>query len=319
MNSKLISIIIPTSNRAHLIIETLVSIQKQTYVNWECLIIDDGSTDNTISVLSNFLKYDNRFTYLRRPKNRLKGPSSCRNYGFELSKGSFVQFFDSDDIMHHNHLEEKIIAIKATDFVVCKIQEFQGDFDFDLFKTDNVPDILKFDDLFEAFVCGNFPMMMVAPMWRAEVLKRHLPFNENLHILEDHELYARILFEFKTYAIVNKTLIYYRQSQTSSMNQFYVNLQSGIDSYLLAKKSVLKLSQSKNIKLAILKMVLGIMRMGLAQKNYRNAEKCFTFIKTEKLAYTYSLQIKTFRIKAFYRLFKIIGRGDTKFKFLLKV
>ncbi|MFV5686299.1 glycosyltransferase family 2 protein [Flavobacterium sp. GB2R13] len=316
---EIISIIIPTFNRAHLILDTLVSIQRQTYPYWECIIIDDGSVDDSKSLILGFLKDDRRFTYLQRPENRPKGASSCRNYGFELSKGSFVQFFDSDDIMHPNHLEEKIIAIKAADFVVCKLQEFQGNFDYDLFKTDNVPDILKFDDLFEAFVCGNFPMMMVAPMWQSVVLKRHLPFNENLHVLEDHELYSRILFEFKTYAIVNKTLIYYRQSQTSSMNQFYSNLQTGIDSYLLAKKTVLKLSQSKNIKLAILKMVLGIMRMGLAQKNYHNAEKCFAFIKTEKLAYNYSLQRKTFRVQAFYLLFKIIGRGNTKFKFLLKV
>jgi hypothetical protein len=103
------------------------------------------------------------------------------------------------------------------------------------------------------------------------------------------------------------------------MNQFYANLQTGIDSYLLAKKAVLQLSQSKAIKFAILKMVLGVMRMGLAQKNYLDAEKCFTFIKIEKLAYTFNLERKTYRIKGFYLLFKLAGRGDTYFKKMLKL
>jgi glycosyltransferase involved in cell wall biosynthesis len=315
----MISIIMPMYNSSKWIVETLTSISMQSYINFECIIIDDESTDNSIEITQKFILNDARFRLIGRPENLKKGPSSCRNHGCALANGNFIQFFDSDDIMHPEHLQEKNKAINQSDFVVCKLQEFQGDFDYDLFKTDNVPNILKFDDLFEAFVCGYFPMLMVAPMWRTEVLKRYLPFNENLHVLEDHELYSRTLFKFKTCAIVNKTLIYYRQSQTSSMNQFYANLQTGIDSYLLAKKTVLKLSQSKNIKLAILKMVLGIMRMGLAQKNYQNAEKCFAFIKTEKLAYNFGLQSKICRVQVFYFFFKVLGRGDTKFKLLLKI
>lgn len=315
----MISIIIPMYNSSNWIVETLTSISEQSYNNFECIIVDDRSTDNSIEITQEFIKKDVRFRLIKRPESLKKGPSSCRNHGCTIANGNFIQFFDSDDIMHNEHLHEKKKAINQSDFVVCKLQEFHGNFDYDLFKIDNVPDILKIDDLFEAFVCGNFPMMMVAPMWRAEVLKRYLPFNENLHVLEDHELYSRILFEHRTYAIVNKTLIYYRQSQTSSMNLFYANLQTGIDSYLHAKKAVLKLSQSNNIKLAILKMVLGIMRIGLAQKNYRNAEKCFAFIKNEKLAYNFGLQSKIYRVQGFYLLFKLVRRGDTYFKRMLKL
>lgn len=315
----MISIVIPMYNSSNWIVETLTSISVQTYGYFECIIIDDGSTDNSIEITQEFIKNDARFRLVVRPDSFKKGSSSCRNYGCTLAKGNFIQFFDSDDIMHNEHLREKKNAINQSDFVVCKLQEFDGNFDYDLFEIDNVADILKFDNLFEAFVCGNFPMMMVAPMWRAKVLKSYLPFNENLNVLEDHELYARMLFKSKTYKIVNKTLIYYRQSQTSSMNQFYANLHTGIDSYLLVKKSVLTLSQSKNIKLAILKMVLGIMRMGLAQKNYHNAERCFEFIKTEKLSFTFSLKMKIFRIHFFYIVFKLVGRGDTYFKKMLKL
>lgn len=309
----------PMYNSSDWIVETLFSISVQTYSNFECIIIDDGSTDKSLEITKKFICRDNRFQLIQRPINLKKGPSSCRNYAFEMAKGQYIQFFDSDDIMHPNHLEQKIKMINKSDFVLCKLQEFKGDFNYDFLKHDNVSDIVKYDNLFEAFVCGNFPMLMVAPLWRTEVLKKYMPFNENLHVLEDHELYSRVLFKVKRYEVINKTLIYYRQRSTSSMNQFHSDLQTGIDSYLLAKKSVLQLSQSKTIKLAILKMVLGVMRMGLAQKKYKSAEKGLMFIKNERLAYSITLKRKIFRIKVFYLLFKLMGRGDTYFKRMLKL
>lgn len=309
----------PMYNSSNWIVETLQSIQAQTYTDFECFIIDDGSTDDSIQFTERFIQNDRRFQLRLRPSSLKKGPSSCRNFGCSLATGSFIQFFDSDDVMHPNHLQEKINAIGMNDFVVCKLHEFYVSFDASLFTTDAVPDIMPFDDLFEAFVCGNFPMMMVAPMWRASVLKKHLPFNENLHVLEDHELYARILFESKKCAIVNKTLIYYRQSENSSMNQFYTNIQTGLQSYLQAKKSVLQLSKTTTIKLALLKMVLGVMRAGLAQKKYSNAQQCFTFIANNQLAYNFSLQRKMLRIRLFYFICKLLGRGDTYFKPMLKL
>ncbi len=95
----LISIIIPTYNRAQIIGETLDSIIAQNYTNWECIVVDDGSTDNTQEILQNYIAKDTRFQYHQRPKDKLKGPNSCRNYGFKLSKGEFINFFDSDDFL----------------------------------------------------------------------------------------------------------------------------------------------------------------------------------------------------------------------------
>ena len=78
--NKLISIIIPTFNRAHLILHTLESIKNQTYNEWECIIVDDGSTDNTEDVLKKYIDTDSRFRYFKRPLNHTKGPSSwCAN------------------------------------------------------------------------------------------------------------------------------------------------------------------------------------------------------------------------------------------------
>ncbi|WP_417872512.1 glycosyltransferase family 2 protein, partial [Xanthomarina gelatinilytica] len=90
----LVSIIIPTFNRAHLLGETLDSVLTQTYANWECLVVDDGSTDATEALVQTYIQKDSRFQYQKRPDRHLPGGNGARNYGFELSKGEFIQWFD---------------------------------------------------------------------------------------------------------------------------------------------------------------------------------------------------------------------------------
>jgi glycosyltransferase involved in cell wall biosynthesis len=94
----IVSIIIPTYNRAHLIGETLDSVLAQTYTNWECIIVDDGSTDNTDEVVEEYVKKDSRFKYYHRPDEHLPGGNGARNYGFKMSKGEYVNWLDSDDL-----------------------------------------------------------------------------------------------------------------------------------------------------------------------------------------------------------------------------
>ena len=104
----LVSIIIPVFNRASLLPETLDSIVSQTYLNWECIIVDDGSTDSSLNVALGYAKKDNRFKVHSRPWFKKKGANSCRNYGFNLSNGEFIQWFDSDDLMYNSMLSQKI-------------------------------------------------------------------------------------------------------------------------------------------------------------------------------------------------------------------
>lgn len=108
MNNSLVSIIIPTYNRAHLIRETIDSIMAQTYTNWECIVVDDGSTDGTDVLLAECIKKDNRFKYLSN--KRIKGAQGARNTGLFDAKGDYIQFFDSDNIMYPHHLKMKMEA-----------------------------------------------------------------------------------------------------------------------------------------------------------------------------------------------------------------
>src|SRR5690606_22649204 len=128
MKQPLVSIIIPTFNRAHLIGETLDSVLVQTYTNWECLVVDDGSTDETEALLSTYVSNDNRFQYHKRPDMYLAGGNGARNYGLKLSSGKFVQWFDSDDIMYSNYLQERVDVFsthKDVDVVFCAFTYFK--------------------------------------------------------------------------------------------------------------------------------------------------------------------------------------------------
>ncbi|MAM29034.1 MAG: hypothetical protein CMC13_08425 [Flavobacteriaceae bacterium] len=124
----LVSIIIPTYNRAHLIGETLDSIIAQTYQNWECVIVDDGSTDDTDTIMAAYIEKDNRFQYYHRPKIHLPGGNGARNYGLEQATGTYVIFFDSDDLMTLDHIQVKVEALlkQSCDYVIAKTKFFNS-------------------------------------------------------------------------------------------------------------------------------------------------------------------------------------------------
>jgi GalNAc5-diNAcBac-PP-undecaprenol beta-1,3-glucosyltransferase len=95
------SVIIPTYNRAHFIIETVDSVLAQNYSSFEVVIIDDGSTDNTGEVIENKYGADTRIRYFQK-KNEERG--AARNYGLQKAKGNYAVFFDSDDWMQPHYL-----------------------------------------------------------------------------------------------------------------------------------------------------------------------------------------------------------------------
>lgn len=104
--SNLVSIITPTYNSSKFIEETIKSVQNQTYKNWELLITDDCSTDNTFLILEKLAIKDNRIKIYRLIKN--SGPAVARNNSIEKAKGKYLAFLDSDDLWTHNKLQVQI-------------------------------------------------------------------------------------------------------------------------------------------------------------------------------------------------------------------
>jgi glycosyltransferase involved in cell wall biosynthesis len=98
----LISIILPTYERAHFIEKAINAISQQTYSCWELIIIDDGSTDNTEELVKELsVNIKNEIKYLKQEN---KGPAVARNTGIKKAKGDYVAFFDSDDLWLPHHL-----------------------------------------------------------------------------------------------------------------------------------------------------------------------------------------------------------------------
>jgi len=108
----LVSIITPTYNSAKYIAETIQSVQQQTYIKWEWIIVDDGSTDNTEDIIQDFQANDNRIHFVKLNQN--SGPAIARNTGIEKATGDFMTFLDADDIWFSSFIENSINTIEKT-------------------------------------------------------------------------------------------------------------------------------------------------------------------------------------------------------------
>lgn len=110
--SNVVSIITPTYNSAKYIAETIQSVQSQTYQNWEWIIIDDGSSDETEKIVKAFIEKDKRIQFHKLEKN--SGPAIARNTGIEKASGDFMTFLDADDIWFPTFIENSITTINQT-------------------------------------------------------------------------------------------------------------------------------------------------------------------------------------------------------------
>lgn len=213
--SSLVSIIIPSFNRASFLGETLDSVISQTYPEWECLVIDDGSTDHTPQLMEFYQAMDERISYHKRPKDRPKGANACRNYGFELSRGEFVNWFDDDDLMHPEKLELQVRVLVGSkwDFSVCKTSAFEGN-------KENVIG-LRHDTQFSENTLFDYIRMRIgwmtpSALWKREFLSSlSYLFDEELKGAQEWEFHTRILTFSPSYIVLRRSLDLVRKHTSS--------------------------------------------------------------------------------------------------------
>lgn len=142
----LVSIITPTFNSANFIKETIQSVQKQTHQNWEMLITDDCSTDQTVSVVEEIKKRDSRVKLFKLNKN--SGSAVARNNSIKEAKGRFHAFLDSDDIWFDYHLKDSIQAIEENQcpFVFASYKRSNENLEF-VFSDFIVPEKVIYTDI----------------------------------------------------------------------------------------------------------------------------------------------------------------------------
>lgn len=242
----LVSIIIPTFNRAHLISETLNSVLLQTYTNWECIVVDDGSIDNTREVVNAFVGKDSRIILILRDENRKKGASTCRNIGIENATGNYIQFLDSDDLISPNKLFEQVNLLKNKKnnvIATCKWGRFKHKIsDAVIFEKmdsyNSFNNMMRFLDALSNSK-GYFPIHVY--LIKKSLIDKIGLWNEHLTINDDGEFMMRIITNTDEIVFANDAVTYYRWTDEnynlSNFNNFQrvedaINSWKLIESYL---------------------------------------------------------------------------------------
>ncbi|MBU2939565.1 glycosyltransferase family 2 protein [Lacinutrix sp. C3R15] len=229
----LVSIIIPTYNRAHLIGETLDSILAQSYTNWECIVVDDGSTDGTATVMDTYLKKDSRFQYHVRPNTHLPGGNGARNFGFKKSKGDYVQWFDSDDVMCATLIEHQLqsLVVHNLPISICLLDRYNEDLT-ELKKTTKKHTIRY--SIYCDFALRIFKANLQTSFFKRDIAKKYT-FNESLKKSQEVAFLQRIFREHEECIyLLNEVLVKIRRHSGSiTTNYTLETLKSILDVKLL--------------------------------------------------------------------------------------
>ena len=190
-----VSVILPTYNYGRFLPYALESLGKQTYPDWECIVVDDGSTDDTEGVVLSAAANDGRVRYVSQSN---RGPSAARNRGFAESVGDYIQFLDADDLLQPTKLQAQVESMDADPSIGIVYSDAR-------FFRDSATDLLPYrvpgpdlsttidpsvDPLLRALIDRNI-MVVEAPLIRRSVIGTVGPFEESLLRMEDWEYWLR--------------------------------------------------------------------------------------------------------------------------------
>lgn len=215
-----ISIIIPVYNAEKYLNMTLNSVLSQTFVDFEVICINDGSTDKSWKILQEFSKKDNRIKIYTQENS---GGSIARNNGLEKARGKYIAFLDNDDIYHPQYLEILYKNIKETDADVscCSYIRFEGDNDYifeNKLEKDNTQWISKqpFIDKFQKK--KKIESLMWTKLYKSELLN-NIKFSPLLPAINDMLFNIEVLLSASKVVVSKQKLIAYRIINTSQTMQ----------------------------------------------------------------------------------------------------
>lgn len=200
--NELVSIITPTYNAEKFITETLKSVQNQTYQNWEMILVDDASTDETVKIISAFAEKDSRIKLFKLEKN--SGNGFARNIALEKAIGKYIAYLDADDLWFPNKLEKQIQFLKDDNlhftfsFYDCIDEEGNS-----LKRRVEAPTNLTYDELFFCNYVGNLTAIYDADYFGKIVI-------EATQKRQDWRLWLTILKQIQVTKPVPEPLAFYR-------------------------------------------------------------------------------------------------------------
>jgi len=199
--SEVVSVIVPAYNYGHFLGETLSNLQKQTYKHWECIIVDDGSTDNTKEVAKEWCLKDQRFRYIFQEN---AGLSAARNTGIKNSIGSFIQLLDADDLLEVDKFKNQLDIfnkVPEADIVYSEVRYFHTETPnerrFSMNENDSpwMPCLSgKGQEIIKILLKINL-FVVNAALTRKSVFDKVGAFNVKLKSVEDYEFWCRCAFK----------------------------------------------------------------------------------------------------------------------------
>lgn len=204
----LLSVVIPTFNRAHVLPRSIDSVICQTYPNWELLIVDDGSEDGTEELVSSYVKKDVRIKYFQRPIDRLPGGNACRNVGAENSKGEYIAYLDSDDYWMESRLGEcvKFIERKNPD---C-FYSGRTLYDYSKFIINKSRSIGVNEFSFD-FLLSKDTMAATSSFVLKQMVSDYLEWNEDLLRNQDYDFFINVAEKFHWKYLENYDVVFVRK------------------------------------------------------------------------------------------------------------
>ncbi len=263
----MISIIMPAYNREKTINRAIESVCNQTWQDWELLVVDDGSQDQTANVVKKWTEQDKRIQFLKN--DRKKGVSGARNTGLYSARGEYIAFLDSDDMWYNCHLEECLKALEYSKYNVCsalwRVNAYgekvnigeSGWFDaiFSEMKeslgVDRTDKYWVFDDrLFEHVVKTNFYCFHINTIVVKKQLLLELEgFDESFTSSEDLDLVYRILQRENLVTVNNFHFIYYYGED--NIYAFCIRRSDAFQKFIDDKKTVKRITRNTRNKIRL--------------------------------------------------------------------
>lgn len=215
MTDPLVSVIIPLYNRKSLIKETILSIATQSYHNIEIIVVDDGSTDGSQSIVNTLMNNSNKIRLLSRPANMKKGANTCRNYGLKMAKGDFIKWVDSDDLLNTRAIELQIKDIIAsnTDLSICESIVFKlTDGSTEKIWLNNWGNLSNEISLIN-FCNYSFQWHTCSGLWRRNVFNNTLTWDEELNNSQEWLFHLTALSIGLRISVVKDALCYIRNHE----------------------------------------------------------------------------------------------------------
>lgn len=211
--SDLVSIIVPIYNVEKYLSQCLESIINQTYKNIEILLINDGSTDNSYEICSQYAKQDNRINLINKENG---GSASAKNYGLKIAKGDYIGFVDSDDFINLNMIEYMVQTIKSseTDIIQCDFISMYKDTRIN----DNTvlkENTISAEGFLKLFLKEWKSSLFWNKLFKKEVIEG-VYFNEG-RCIDDEFFTYKCVINSKSIAISNKQIYNYRMRKSGVM------------------------------------------------------------------------------------------------------